>query len=398
VVAGDPRLSPPESRVKVDLGDHGYDVVVGAGILDQLGSLMIQAGAARRGGRALVVSDEGLPRTTAAAAMRSLAAAGLDTGHIRLPATEADKTLAAANRILIELARARLERSDIVIALGGGVIGDLAGFAAAIYRRGIPVVQCPTTLLAMVDAAVGGKTGVNLAIGEGPGALKKNMVGAFHQPRLVAADVCVLGSLPDRPLRAGLAECVKHGMIAADWSDPGLMDWTVRSIPGVLTQDPAILVELVMRNIRIKGAVVGRDEREEDGAGGRALLNLGHTFAHAIETLPTLTPDGDLNKAPLQHGEAVALGLIAATGAAVAAGICPTELTDQVTSALVACGLPTSVRGLPPSEDVLTLMAHDKKAMGGKMRLVLPIGPGRARVVESPPRAVVLAGIDAMRA
>lgn len=390
--------APTEVRVRVGLPSRGYDAIVGPGLIDRLGPLTLQAGVGRRGGRALVVSDESLPRTTVAAALRSLASAGFDAGHIRLAATEASKSLAAVERVLIELARARVERGEPVIALGGGVIGDLAGFAAAIYRRGIPVVQCPTTLLSMVDASVGGKTGVNLALGEGPGSLKKNMIGAFHQPRLVVADVAVLNSLPDRPLRAGLAECIKHGMIGADWGDPRLLAWTMGAIPGILGRIPGIITELVSRNIKIKAAVVLRDEREEEASGGRAILNLGHTFAHAVETLPALSPDGDLNKAPLHHGEAVALGLVAATAAAHAAGLCTPDLCGQVAAALLTCGLPTAVRGLPPSEDVLALMAHDKKAQGGRLRLVLPIGPGRARVVEDPPRDVVLAGIQAMRA
>jgi 3-dehydroquinate synthetase len=307
-----------EPRVRVELGARGYDVVAGVGILDRLGALVIKSGAGRRGGRAMLISDEGLPRTTVAAAMRSLAQADLDVSHLRLPATEADKSLATAHKIVLEMARARMDRSEPLITLGGGIIGDLAGFAAAIYRRGVPVVQCPTTLLSMVDASVGGKTGVNLAVGEGPGSLKKNMVGAFHQPRLVAADVDTLTSLADRPFRAGLAECIKHGMIAGDWGDPGLLDWTIQAIPAALARDSATLTELVMRNVAVKAAVVGRDEREEAPQGGRALLNLGHTFAHAIETLPSLSPDGDLNKAPLQHGEAVALGLVAAARCAAA--------------------------------------------------------------------------------
>lgn len=387
-----------DARIRVELGARGYDVVVGPGLLGRLGGLVLHSGAGRRAGRVLLVSDDGLPRTAVGIAMQSLAEAGLDALHLRLRATESDKSLASAHRILLELARAHMDRSEPIIALGGGIIGDLAGFAAAIYRRGIPVIQCPTTLLSMVDASVGGKTGVNLAVGEGPGALKKNMVGAFHQPRAVAADVAILGSLSDRHYRAGLAECIKHGMIGAMWGDPALLDWTIRCTPAILARDVTVLTQLVARNVALKAAVVGRDEREEESRGGRALLNLGHTYAHAIETLPALSPDGDLNKAPLQHGEAVSLGLVAACHAAQAAGLTPPALADHIAGVLRSCGLPTCVRGLPPSDDVLALMAHDKKAIAGRLRLILPTGPGMATVVEGPDRAVVVAGIDAIRA
>jgi 3-dehydroquinate synthase len=248
----------------------------------------------------------------------------------------------------------------------------------------------------MVDASVGGKTGVNLAAGGGD--LHKNMVGAFHQPRAVIADVDVLRSLPERFFRAGLAECVKHAMIGADWGDPGLVDWTASARARIAAHDTGTLIELVSRNVRIKATVVGRDEREEDQSGGRALLNLGHTFAHAIEPLPGLSPDGNPAHAPLQHGEAVALGLVAAARGAVALGKCPADLADRTVALLNDFGLPTRVRGLPPADQVLARMHHDKKVLGGRLRLILPTAPGRAAVIADPPQAAVITAIDAIRA
>ncbi len=278
------------------------------------------------------------------------------------------------------------------------MVGDLAGFAAATYRRGVPVIQCPTTLLAMVDASVGGKTGVNLDLGtsEAPD-LKKNAVGAFHQPSLVLADTDSLGSLAPRHLRAGLAECIKHGMIAADAGDPGLLAWIGKNLNGLLGLDRALVTELVTRNVAVKARIVAGDEREENSSGGRAILNLGHTFGHAIETLPGLSPDRNMANAPLLHGEAVALGLVAAAACSAKLGLCPLGLLDQVGDLLTRAGLPTKVAGLPSDEAIITLMGHDKKAMGGAMRLVLPVGGGRAMVVANPAREGVAAGLAAIR-
>jgi 3-dehydroquinate synthetase len=291
------------------------------------------------------------------------------------------------------------------------VVGDLAGFAAASYRRGVPVIQCPTTLLAMVDASVGGKTGVNLDLGtaEAPD-LKKNAVGAFHQPSLVLVDTDSLGSLAPRHLRAGLAECIKHGLIAADAGDPGLLEWTGANLERLLGLDQGLVTELVTRNVAVKARIVVGDEREEASSGGRALLNLGHTFGHAIETLARLSfegpgrvyregtgPGGDRRATLLLHGEAVGLGLVAAATCSAKLGLCPMGLVEQVRDLLTRAGLPTTVVGLPSDEAIITLMGHDKKAMGGVMRLVLPVGGGRAKVVANPALGAVVAGLAAIR-
>ena len=324
-------------------------------------------------------------------------AAGFAITTAQARATETDKSLETVERLLAEVAETNHERRDPVIALGGGIVGDVAGFVAAIYRRGVPVIQCPTTLLSMVDASVGGKTGVNLAGGGAArGGLKKNFVGAFHQPALVVADVATLDSLPDRELRCGLAECVKHGLIAAAEDGGALLAWIEANLSRIAARDPASLVELVERNVRLKAGIVGRDEREDSDKDVRAALNLGHTFGHAIETLPGLTPDGDPAHAPLHHGEAVALGLVAAARCAEHLGLCERALGDRVVSVLRRIGLPVQVSGLPDSGAVLAAMRHDKKVQGGRLRLVLPTGAG-VRVVDDPDEAAIRTGLAAIR-
>ncbi|MEX2218779.1 MAG: 3-dehydroquinate synthase family protein [Phycisphaerales bacterium] len=386
----------PQARVPVHLGARCYDVQIGPGLLAGLGDRVRAATGAPAGARVMLACDRGLPGPTVAAAGASLRAAGFDAATHPLTAAETDKTLAQAGTLLAAMAARRHERGDPLVALGGGLVGDLAGFAAAVYRRGVPLIQCPTTLLAMVDASVGGKTAVNLPVGVDD--LHKNALGAFHQPRAVLIDTDTLGSLPDRFFRAGLAECVKHGMISADWDDPGLLGWMAAHADAILTRDPAALTALIARNVRIKAAVVEQDEREEHDSGGRALLNLGHTFAHAIETLPGLSPDGNPAHAPLQHGEAVALGLVAATTTAEAAGLAARGLAPATSALLASLGLPTTVTGMPPDEALLERMAHDKKVRGGKLRLILPSGPGRAAVITDPPRPAVIAGLRAVGA
>lgn len=403
-----------ESRVRVEFdggaartgdgrGGRGYDVVIGAGVLGRVGAIAREAAGLtreREGARVFVVCDGGLPKETVGRVRASLGAAMLVALTQKVTASETEKSLRSAEGLLARMAEFGLERREPVVALGGGIVGDLAGFVAATYRRGVPVVQCPTTLLAMVDASVGGKTGVNLSVpGEAGPELQKNMVGAFWQPRAVVADVGTLGSLPERYFRAGLAECVKHGMIAGAFGDPELLEWTEASLAKILARDAGTLVELVMRNVKVKAAVVGGDEREEKDEGGRALLNLGHTFGHAIETIAGLSPDGppDAAKAPLQHGEAVGLGLVAATRCAEASGRCEKGMGDRVVAILTRCGLPTRVKGLPGDDEVVRRMKKDKKVMGGKLRLVLPVGVGRAEVVVDVGAGAVEAGIGVIR-
>jgi 3-dehydroquinate synthetase len=384
-----------QARVRVQ-APRPYDVLIAPGLLEGLGEFLREMGLLVPHRRLFLAHDAGLPAEIVETAAVSLHAAGGRLSRSAVEAGESAKTMAGAERLLVEMAASRHERRDCVVALGGGIVGDVAGFAAAIYRRGVPIVQCPTTLLAMVDAAVGGKTAVNLAV---EGSLKKNLIGAFHQPRLVIADVSVLRTLPDRQFRCGLAECIKHGMIGVEFGEPALLEWIEAAAPALLARDEAKLVELVSRNVALKAAVVGLDEREEAEDGGRALLNLGHTFGHAVETVEGAIGEG--TRAPgIHHGEAVALGLIAATRCAEESGACPRELklTERVRALIQRCGLPRSAAGLPSDEELLARMAHDKKVMGGILRLVLPTGPGRAALFADPPRQAVLAGLQAIRA
>ncbi|MBL8759681.1 MAG: 3-dehydroquinate synthase [Phycisphaerae bacterium] len=384
------------SRVQVSLdGTRDYEVLVGHSLTGTLADRV--RALCPNAARAFIVIDDGLPELARANLASALSRRQFATAGITIRPSEPDKSLETLDRVLVAIAESRHERRDPVIALGGGIVGDVAGFAAATYRRGVPVIQCPTTLLSMVDASVGGKTGVNLRTPDG--SLKKNLVGAFHQPRLVVADISLLSSLPDRQLRAGMAECVKHALLSGQFGDPTLLPWIESSAPAILSRDSGTLAELVSRNVAIKARVVAGDEREEAESivGGRALLNLGHTFGHAIETLPNLSPTGQPTDAPLHHGEAVALGIMAALETAVSYRVASPSLRDRVGSLLSRLGLPTKVRGLPPSDRVLELMGHDKKVQGGVLRLVLPHDGGVCIVKDNPSLAIVLGAIDSIR-
>lgn len=391
--------------VRVQLGERSYSVHVGEGVLDVVpGEIRQRLG--RRPTRAFVVHDTGVPDAFLDELTASLDRVGMSCASISITPTEADKSIETLERVLAAMGTSGHTRADPVITLGGGIVGDLGGFAAASYQRGVPVVQCPTTLLSMVDASVGGKTGVNLRVASdtgaaaGSGRLLKNFVGAFHQPIAVAADIRMLATLPERHRRSGLAECIKHAMIAGGLTGADLISETRAALPGVLAGDTEASARLIERSVSLKGEVVSRDERETiSGSGGiRMLLNLGHTFGHAIETLPGLSPDAaDPSKAPLHHGEAIALGLIAACRCAESMESCENSVGDEITKLIREAGLPTAVSGLPPSEEVLDRMGTDKKATSGTLRLVLPDGRGRCRVVTDAPTASIIAGIDAIR-
>lgn len=379
-----------------------YDVRIGANLIPTAAEKLIA-----KGQRALVVIDAKLPRETVEPLIRALDAAGVRWAAKVITATEADKSLSTLESALIEAARLRLERGDLIIALGGGIVTDLAGFAAGVYRRGVRIVQCPTTLLAMVDAAVGGKTAANLTVpggsDDGKAALIKNAVGAFHQPSRVICDVATLRSLPLRELKSGLAECVKHGLLGGGLGDKTLLGWIDRHVDDILRLDQPTLAELVARNVAIKAKVVQADEREESTRpdGGRMALNLGHTFAHAIETLPGLAwkdpATGVQMLGPLKHGEAVGVGLACAARVSAALRMCEKDLPTRVESLLTRCGLPTRIEGLPPSAALLDRMAHDKKVAAGRLRLILPTKGLRARVRDDVPARVIAAAIDAAR-
>ena len=335
-----------------------YDVVVGRGLLAEAGARI--APIAR--GRTIIISDETVAAIHGPALKASLEAAGVRTEIVAVPAGEASKSFAELERLIDRLLAAGLDRKDVVVALGGGVVGDLAGLAAALYMRGIDFVQVPTTLLAQVDSSVGGKTAIDTPRG-------KNLVGAFHQPRLVLADIDVLATLPDVQMRSGWGEVLKHGLIC----DPDYFDWLAGDGAAGVKGDPAALERAVVRSVEIKSAIVGEDEKE---AGRRALLNLGHTFGHAIEA------ELGFEAAALAHGEAVALGCCMAFRFSVAQGFCGAAEAKRVEAVIAAAGLPTRLdqAGTFEAERLIALMAGDKKAEAGGITLVLARRIGEAFV------------------
>jgi len=354
------------ARVTITLPHHRYDIVIEAGVLDALGD---RVRAVVPHDRCALITDDAVRALHGDRALASLRKAGYQATSASLPPGERQKNLASVERLYAALLADRLERRSPVIALGGGVVGDMAGFVAATYLRGVPFVQCPTTLLAMVDSSVGGKTGFNVPEG-------KNLIGAFHQPALVVVDPQVLGTLPERELRCGLAECIKHAVIR----DPDLLDWIAAEAPALQALDPGALAELVRRNVEIKARVVMEDERE---SGVRAHLNFGHTFAHAIEATS--------GYGSILHGEAVALGMLAATRTAIEMGLCEPPLLERLVAVLETFGLATRSR-LADDAALLAAMRHDKKVIGDRVRLVLPDGPGHVVIRDDVPEACVRAG------
>jgi 3-dehydroquinate synthase len=337
-----------------------YDVVVGRGLLAQAGARI----APLAKGRTVIVTDETVAGIHAQALTASLTAAGVTSEIVAVPAGEGSKSFAELERVLDRLLEIGLDRKDVVIALGGGVVGDLAGLAAALFMRGIDFVQIPTTLLAQVDSSVGGKTAIDTPRG-------KNLVGAFHQPRLVLADIDVLATLPERQVRSGWAEVLKHGLIC----DAAFFDWLAGEGAAGAKGDAAALERAVIRSVEIKSAVVGEDEKE---AGRRALLNLGHTFGHAIET------EVGFDEGALAHGEAVALGCCMAFRYSAREGLCSAADVERVEAVVAAAGLPTRLdqAGSFAADRLLALMAGDKKAEGGALTLILARGIGQAFVAK----------------
>lgn len=357
-------------KIQVNLPAQSYSITIERGLLARLGELASEVAPHTLG---MLAVDARIAATHGRIAEQSLRGAGYDLSVHELVANESHKTLEVVAAMYEVMLGAKHERNSPVIALGGGVIGDVAGFAAATYKRGAPVIQVPTTLLAMVDASIGGKTGVNLSAPSGD--LVKNVVGAFWQPVAVLIDPEVLRTLDPRDFHCGLAECVKHALIA----DVDLLTFIADHAAALGDLDMDALTELIDRSARIKVAIVEEDERE---SGRRALLNLGHTFAHAIETVPELD---------LKHGEAVAIGLAAAMHCSVKTGRMEPAQEQSVTSLLELLDLPTQ---MPRSVDALRLlktMEHDKKMSGGKLRLVLPIGLGSAEVCADLSESIVLA-------
>ncbi len=365
------------TRIPVNVPGHAYDVIIDHGLLEQLGSLV---GAVAPSPRALLVIDRKIVSTHGCTAMASLTGANIKPTVVELAAEESQKTIHAVQRLFKAMLAAGMDRSSCVIALGGGIIGDIAGFAAASYMRGVGLVQVPTTLLGMVDAAIGGKTGVNFSLPSG--GLGKNMIGAFWQPNVVIVDPGVLTTLDARDFRCGLAECVKAGLIA----DESLLEFLGSETSGILALDQQVLTTLIERCVRIKAEIVAADERE---SGRRALLNLGHTFAHAIESIEQLG---------LRHGEAVSIGLAAAASCAVHTDRLQADQLQQIERLLEAFGLPIRLPEPIDQEHLVGAMRYDKKVRQGRIPLVLPTGLGSAELVVDVPAEVVAAGWAAVGA
>ncbi len=346
--------------VRVELGARAYDVRIGLGLIGRAGALIAPLLQRRR---VAVISDENVAALHLDALRTGLAAAGIEMAALRLPAGEATKSWRHLEQSVEWLLGQKIERRDMVIAFGGGVIGDLAGFAAAVLRRGVRFVQIPTSLLAQVDSSVGGKTGINSPHG-------KNLVGAFHQPSLVLADIDVLGTLAARDFLSGYGEVVKYGLLG----DADYFAWLEENGPALAAGDRALRQQAVRRAVQMKADIVARDETEQ---GDRALLNLGHTFCHALEAATGYSDR-------LLHGEGVAIGCALAFDTSARLGLCAQEAPSRVRQHLAQMGMKTDIADipgpLPDADALLALMAQDKKVLDGQLRYVMARGIGDAFV------------------
>jgi 3-dehydroquinate synthase len=354
--------------VRVDLGARSYDILIGPGLIAAAGA---RIAALMPGRRLAIVTDETVAALHLPALKASLTAAGIESADIAVPPGEASKSFPVLQRVVEAILEARLERNDAVLALGGGVVGDLAGFAASVTRRGMPFIQVPTTLLAQVDSSVGGKTGINSRFG-------KNLVGAFHQPELVLADTDVLDTLSRREFAAGYAEVAKYGLIG----DAPFFAWLEEERDAVFAGGnggPA-RIRAIAESCRSKARTVAADERE---TGERALLNLGHTFGHALEAACGF--DG----ARLVHGEAVAIGIVLAHDFSVAEGLARAADAERVRAHLKAAGLPVSIQHIPgasfTADELMRHIAQDKKVKRGRLTFILTRGIGRAFIADDVP-------------
>lgn len=344
------------NTVRVRLAERSYDIVITSGNLDGIGPF---AAARTPGRRAFLVSDEHLT-VHLPALTRSFEQSGFSTSAVILPAGEAQKSLASASSLYDRLADMRADRKTLVVALGGGVIGDLAGFVAATFNRGLPLLMVPSSLLAMVDSSVGGKVGVNHPRG-------KNLIGAFHQPAGVWIDTSLLSTLPDREYRSGLAEVVKYGVIL----DAEFFAWLEAHAEDVKRGEPEAVRHIVTRSCELKAMVVEQDEREETGL--RAVLNYGHTFAHAFETVG--------GYGTWLHGEAVSAGMLCASRLAERHGLIARDVTERQLALLRSFALPTAPLAWS-ADELLSVMRSDKKNIGGKVRFVLPTRLGEVKLFD----------------
>jgi len=352
------------NTVSILLGERSYDVIIGTGLLSQLGSL---------GGRCAVITDNNVEPLYAAPVLERLRAVGCEPLLLTVPAGEASKSLGMAGELCDRMIAAGLDRKSWIVALGGGVVGDLAGFVAAIYYRGVPFVQMPTTVIAQVDSAVGGKTGVNALHG-------KNLIGAFHQPRLVLADVGTLGTLPAREFNEGVAEIIKHAAIR----DCTLLN--ALETPN-LQHDTAALTEIIRRNVEIKAAIVAEDEHETKGL--RALLNFGHTVGHAIENVA--------GYGRYLHGEAISLGLAAACHLSIQKAGLPAQDAQRILDALARFNLPLRIPADLTTDALMAALRKDKKFAQGEVRFVLCPRLGEAFVSKEVTLEDIRAAIEAVR-
>ncbi|HET6574687.1 MAG TPA: 3-dehydroquinate synthase [Fimbriiglobus sp.] len=351
--------------VRVNLGPRSYDVALTTA--DPAGVGPFARAVAPRSASALVVTDENISPHARQIETR-LSGIGLRTALATLPPGEETKSLAFAATLYDRLAELPADRNTLVVAVGGGVVGDLAGFAAATYNRGLPLLMVPTSLLAMVDSSVGGKVGINHPKG-------KNLIGAFHQPAGVWIDTAFLTTLPDREFKSGLAEVVKYGVIL----DAEFFDYLEANATGVLARHAHHLEHIIGRSCRLKADVVEQDEREETGL--RAVLNYGHTFAHAFETVG--------GYGTWLHGEAVAAGMVCASRLAERMNLIPPEVTARQVKLLEAFGLPTAPNPDWPADDLIAVMRRDKKVLDGKLRFVLQTRLGRVELMSEVPEALV---------
>jgi 3-dehydroquinate synthase len=354
-------------EVNVDLAAHQYTIHISAGGINQVGRLMRSLAL---GNKALVITDENVGPIYAGKLNDSLMAAGFQPEVLTVAPGESSKSLATADTVFTKAINMGLDRKAPIIALGGGVVGDLAGFAAATYLRGVPFIQVPTTLLAQVDSSVGGKTAVNHALG-------KNLIGAFYQPSLVVIDPEVLDSLPARELKAGLTEVIKYGVIA----DRIFFDYLRSNAESLLRRDPGVLTTVIEKCCRLKADVVRQDERETSL---RMLLNFGHTVGHAVE--------GVGGYSEYNHGEAVAIGMHAAALISKSLEICKQAHVDALKGLLVQVGLPLQAPDYQP-EKLKCYLARDKKAVGGKINWVLMAGIGQVQITCDVPSPVVMAAL-----
>lgn len=352
-----------ERTVHVDLGERSYSIEIGVDVLGEVGhEIRRRTGASR----AMVVTVPPVGRRYGPAVMRSLKDAGIKARRFDVPDGERTKSLHQVSRLYDALLDAGADRGTAVAALGGGVVGDLSGFVAATLLRGLPFVQIPTTLLAMVDSSVGGKTGVNVARG-------KNLVGAFHQPRLVWMDVTTLQSLPPRELAAGMAELIKHGAIR----DEAFFEWLEAELEGLMNLEPELLIEALERSCAIKAEVVRQDERE---SGLRMVLNFGHTVGHAVEALKRYRG--------ILHGEAVAIGMAFAAERSETLGLSPRGTKQRLVALLRRAGLPTEMPVFP-RRAYLQALRVDKKRREAQIHFVALRGIGRAETVPLLPREII---------